>query len=343
MSLPLAPCFALFGRNDVTEKGHMTMRIRVLSIAMFATCGAFGCAGEALDPEALGAAGAPLDHTAVDTAQQPLTAPGPPMLDYDEIRFPEDPADPNPGLPADQWVCGLGRMTGSMQSGDARVQIGANNLWTVTARSSPGAQRMNVTANCYRLGAFTGPVPGGQSDTTRWLSDSFWHELTSSSCPAFVIAANTWWGDAATFLTGIFGGMYGGGEQVSITQSNDPRAPSRIAARNCQGTLSMYARSLFIGDPSLGWQAKFIGPGGEGDATTSREYEVERSYVNMARRDQAFCYFTHIQGAFAGYGEVAEIYPATSPAGLPVWAMRTASGQGSLRARARCFMLNQSR
>ncbi|HMI88203.1 MAG TPA: hypothetical protein VK550_29160 [Polyangiaceae bacterium] len=54
----------------------------------------------------------------------------------------------------------------------------------------------------------------------------------------------------------------------------------------------------------------------------------------MARTDEAFCYFTEMQGAFAGYGELAEIVPVTNAFNEEVWALRTRSLQGILRAKA---------
>jgi hypothetical protein len=165
-----------------------------------------------------------------------------------------------------------------------------------------------------------------------------------SRCDEFYIGANAWWGDAATFLTRIMGGMYGGAERVTITQSNDPWAPSTFGPHTCQGTLSMWVRSLFVGNPGTGKQAKFSGPSYPyvGSAAQVGEYDVDRGLVEMARTSDAFCYFTYIQGAFAGYGELAEIVPIFNAFNEQVWGLRTLSQQGTLRARARCYMFDQN-
>ncbi|HMJ55696.1 MAG TPA: hypothetical protein VK540_26655 [Polyangiaceae bacterium] len=318
------------------------MRIRARFVAALATCGALGCAAESLD-DGLGAAGAQPDDKGTDTAQQALAAPGPPIpLDYDEIRLPEDPNDPNPSLPGDQWVCALGGMSGNMQAGDVDVDV-MNGAWRVNGRAQPGEARPNVRANCVPLNRFSGVVPPGQGDTTRWLSSPMRNEMAEASqCDEFSIAAYAWLGDASTFLTRIMGGMYGGAEWVHIGQSDDPNRQTAFAPHTCQGTLSMWVRSLFVGNPGIDRQAKFRGPFGVGSASAVGEYEVDRNMVTMARTDQAFCYFTYIQGAFAGYGELAEIAPIVTTSGEEVWALRTRSLQGVLRARARCYMFDQT-
>jgi hypothetical protein len=231
-------------------------------------------------------------------------------------------------------------ISGFMQAGGADVGIEVmNGQWTIISRASPGQVRPHVTANCYPLSSFRGLIPPGQWDTARWLSGPITHQLTRSTCPTFVAGVYAWWGDAATFLTRILGGMYGTGEQVLINQNTDPRQPSLIAARTCQGTITMNARSLFIGDPGIAKRAVFKGPGGVGDANIVGEYAIDRNLVTMARTDEAFCYFTLIQGAFAGFGERAEIVPDSFG---EYWQLRTLSQQGALRARARCFMLDQN-
>lgn len=311
------------------------MRFRALWAPSLAICGSLGCAANTLDAEALGAAGAKAEDKVESTAE-PLS--GPPIpLNFAQLRYPENPSLPNPVLTADQWVCALGSLTGDMQSGEVVVDISTSNQWYIHTRGDAGDAVPSAVANCVPLAGFIG-------GTTKWLSGKFRNTNESSSCPEFVIRTDTWWGDAATFLNSIHGGMFGGGEKVDITQSNDPFGPSWIAARTCQGTLSIYARSLFVGIPGSGKQAKFRGPTWPfvGSADQVGEYAVDRRLVSMARTDEAFCDFTLIQGAFAGNGEYAEIIPIRDAFNQEVWALRTGSLQGVLPARARCYMFDQT-
>jgi hypothetical protein len=333
------------------------MRTRALLLTI--VCSSFGCASGSLDGGAPGAAGGPPEQGAkneMKTATTEVVAEGvnaltafapAPDATFAQLRF--DPANPflNPWLPADEWACALGGVTGSMQDGDARVYI-VNGHWAVLGRGSPGHTAPTVTANCVPIAGFSGPIPEGATDTTRWLSGEFSFSVARDHCD-FVIQGHAWWGNAATFLQSFQGGMYGGGESVSIFQSNDPRTPSGFAANVCQGSLSMVVRSLFVGIPAASSptpqdrQAKFRGPWGVGSADTAGEYEARQSFVTMARTDEAFCYFTDIQGGFAGGAETAEIVTATDTDGAQVWALRSRSGQEDpIVAKARCYMFDQN-
>jgi hypothetical protein len=243
----------------------------------------------------------------------------------------------NPPLPADQWVCALGKVSGDMEDNWQQAGVFVNSNTHEWLASGWYYNNMIVGANCVTLSRFFGP-----NGSSTWLSDEFSNYNQANSCNAFYSGTSTWWGDAATFMTEMDGGFYGAGESVSINQSSDPWSASVIGSTTCQGLTGLYARSLFVGIPSSGRQAKFRGPGGYGNAATAGEYVADRSFVTMARLDEAFCYFTSIRGAVAGGGEKVEISVVFDPNGVEMWAMSTASQQGSLQAKARCYLYDQT-
>ena len=326
------------------------MRFPAAVSISIATLASLGCAAESMSTGAAGAAGAAAVNGALgstsDSADDVMTSSSPLQdgVEYKTIirDFTLPPNTINPSLPADQWMCALGLVSGNLQdtfvanASDVEVR---NGFWFPNAYP---ADQVIVHGNCVRINTFTGEIPPGQTETTRWLSDEFWLWRRSSSCGAFGSTATAWWGDAATFMTGIEGGMFGGGELVSIEQSEDPSSPSELWVDLCQGSLTVVGRSIFVGIPSSGRQVKFKGPGGVGSAAAAGEYAVDRGIVTMARKDEAFCYFTHIQGAFAGAGEMAEITTVTDAFDNESWALHTRSQQGMLYARARCVLYDQT-
>ena len=254
-----------------------------------------------------------------------------------------EPNHINPTLRPNEWVCTLGKMQGNIEDnwGGVSAYIDTNqNEWSVSA-SSP----LSARANCARLSAFNGNVPPGASGPERWLSGEFYIWDWGGSCSTFRSYAEVWWGDAATMLTAAYGGFFGAGESVNIWQSNVANGPSQIYNSTCgQDDIATVARSLFVGVPSSNRAARFAGPLGTiGDASVAGEFIADRSTVTMAPVDQAFCYFTSIRGAFAGDGEKAEIFTFEDPNqnNRLFWAMSTTSGQGQLRARARCYLWDQ--
>lgn len=295
-----------------------------------------GAAGGAGAPNA-----APADDTASTSTELAAPVAGPTFATL--RRDYTNPAWINPVLSANQWVCALGKVQGKFQLDDgwpdASVTVHpTRNEWILTGYDD----HTIVGANCVTLNRFSGRIPAGQSATTRWVSGELWHNNEANSCNAFLGRQDAWWGDAATFLTGMSGGFYGTGESVNVTQSDDPWAASYLWTTLCQGSNEVVGRSIFVGDPSSGRQAKFKGPWGVGSAAATGEYSVDRNAVNMARLDEAFCYFTSIRGALAGGGEKAEIKIVTDSSGAQVWSMSTVSQQGELTAKARCYMYDQT-
>jgi hypothetical protein len=280
-----------------------------------------------------------IDETTANLA--PLVSPKFAQLYDDKTR----PGWVNPVLPGNKWVCGLGKVQGNFQDalGSAGTFIDSNTgNWEIGGASLDGGERVNAGANCVTLDRFNGQIPSGQSTPHRWLSADFSVFNQANDCNSFLLGANTWWGDAATIMTVMFGGFYGAGESVNVKQSDDASAPSSLWTSLCQGAVEVAGKSLFIGAPNSGRQAKFRGPGGYGSAATAGEYSVDRGFVTMARQNEAFCYFTSIRGAFAGDGEKAELVIVLDPSGAETWAMRTTSQQGSLTAKARCFLYDQT-
>jgi hypothetical protein len=331
------------------------MRIKVTTAAAVTLASAISCSSApfpeqnrrhevAVENGAAGGAGAPNAEPADDTAFSsnelaPVAGPTFATLRRDYTN----PAWINPILNGNQWVCALGRVQGNFQLDegwpDASVTVHpTRNEWILTGYDGQAI----VGANCVTLNRFSGTIPAGQSATTRWVSGELWHNNEAGSCNAFLGRRDAWWGDAATFLTGMSGGFYGAGESVNITQNDDPRASSYLWTTLCQGSNEVVGRSIFVGDPSAARQAKFKGPWGVGSAAATGEYSVDRNAVNMARLDEAFCYFTSIRGAFAGGGEKAEIKIVTDSSGTQLWSMSTVSQQGELTAKARCYMYDQT-
>jgi hypothetical protein len=295
--------------------------------------------GATVEGEFLGAAGGSATDKLVGEPPAAAVNLAAPIAQFDFAQLRNDRTDPgyiNPSLPGNEWICAMSTIQGKMQDSWDGVStvVNGNGIWTINVFN-----RAIGRANCSRLTKFVGVDP---SNTTRWVSGKFGRYNGGGNCGSFRLTSQTWWGDSATILTGMLGGFYGSGEGVFVSQNADPWGPSSIGTALCQGGVEVQGHSVFIGVPSSGRPAKFMGPGGVGNAVTAGEYYVNRGYRELAPWSEAFCYFTEIRGAFAGDGEKAEMFQAQDAWGNLIWAMRATSGQGSLEAKARCYLYNQN-
>jgi hypothetical protein len=197
----------------------------------------------------------------------------------------------NPVLPGNKWVCALGKVQGNFEDalGSAATFIDSDTgNWDIGAASLDGGERVNAGANCATLDRWSGQIPAGQTKPNRWLSEDFSVFNQANDCNAFLLSANTWWGDSATIMTVMFGGFYGGGESVNVRQSDDPWAPSSLSTTLCQGAIEVAGKSLFIGVPNSGRQAKFRGPGGYGSAPWIADLSRWRGKTRRSATSPAF-------------------------------------------------------
>jgi hypothetical protein len=250
--------------------------------------------------------------------------------------------------PGEQYVCVLTRVTGHFQGEGERVQLelepGSANttVWTMSGTSLQ--KGVSAQAYCFRKDHFL------SSGSARWISEKFERFATAGSKCA-TATAQTWWGDAATFLTGMSGNFAGGGESVSVQQSSNGFTPSVLTAKSCQPFVRGFAYSFFAGQPHSGSVAQFWGPNGKGSAAVAGEYAAFASSLNqtkvmsvqMAPVNEAMCYFTRLGGKFRGGGEFAEIVPQVNAQGVTVWTLRVQSLQpDGVWANARCYRRQQS-
>lgn len=128
---------------------------------------------------------------------------------------------------------------------------------------------------------------------------------------------NMWWGDAASFVSGIRGEFAGGGEHVRVFQSSSATVPSTLEARTEASELQGQGTSYFVGVPQSGKRVKLYGyrDGGwiRGTVSTAGTFEYNvgttagfSSYW-LPPRDKAFCYITNVSGNFDGGGERVQI------------------------------------
>lgn len=241
--------------------------------------------------------------------------------------------------PTSDSICLLTRVTGEFRGGaeSVSVEAGGDGLWHLRVTSlQPGVAG---SAYCFKKSNFKGPPGYGI-----WTSEPIVRQIASSSCKA--IEGGTWWGDAVTFIQGISGDLRGAGEMVEVVQSNSPITSSTLRVNTCQpeGVLGR-AQSFFVGVPSNGRLAKFIGLAGTGPALSVGTYAVNvGGFQDMAPTKDAMCGLTRIAGAFNGGGESVEVSPVMSQSGnVQVWRLTTkALSGGGVHAQARCFAYDQS-
>lgn len=201
-----------------------------------------------------------------------------------------------------------------------------------------GAGRGSIT--CVKHSSFLVPAGG-----VRWLSNVS-VALVDTDYVA-VDQAQLWWGDAASYVSGIRGEFAGGGERVKILQSTSARQSSFLDAKTRASELHGYALSYFAGVPDSGKLVKLYGyrDGSwvKGNVSSSGLYEFDvgttagfSSYW-LPPRDKAFCYITNVSGNFDGGGERLQITVNGNN-----WFLSTQSGGGKyMSGSVRCMAYDQ--
>jgi hypothetical protein len=253
--------------------------------------------------------------------------------------------------PIDDFWCALTGVSGIFRGFGEDLRVFGNHqrltpTWELHGKSNQNGTSGTVT--CYRRSDFIGV---GSSNI---ISPEFQVEDYGGDCPPWPWACGTsdpeptlatvWQGDAVTMLTGMAGDFRGNGEFIEVRQALTGSASSQIAAQS--GVDEDYTRarahSFFVGTPHAGRAARFIGPGGLRGAANVGEFEAGGvtglSRVRMASRNEAFCYLTHVGGAFSNAANSVDI--ETDEFGF--WTLAVNSpGSSRAKARARCMLLDQ--
>jgi hypothetical protein len=252
--------------------------------------------------------------------------------------------------PTSAHVCVLTRVGGNFRgAGEAVSVYQANGMWMLGGRSQQDG--VNAAATCFRMSSFNTP-----QGNARWISPEMilsWQ--VGGDCDNRSITS--WWGDAATFLSGISGDFAGDGEYAYVDQSQNGFAPSVINSNACQegDVYTVQSHAFFAGKPHTGHLPSYIGPdiatGRERVGTVKNVLEYYTSAADtpfgheghtvMAPATSAMCYLTGVKGKLRGDGEYVEIVPETV-GGVQRWVLRSSSGQdGTLWGHARCYARNQ--
>lgn len=180
---------------------------------------------------------------------------------------------------------------------------------------------------------------------TRMVSDAF---SSLGVCLATLnLPTRTWWGDAATYISGLKGGLDFYGE-VDVDQSRSGFTPSDLGSQNCEAPQRGEAHAMFFGKPQVGDMPQYWGVGGQ-RTEIATEFGVPlgngQTTVEMAPADKAFCYLSFVRGGFDHPGDWVWLYRAPNSAGQEVWKLnvRNVAGRTSIDvwASATCYMLTQ--
>ena len=295
-----------------------------LALAMSTGVAAAGCGGDPLDDGTGGGPGVADEPVAqVAEALDSSWATGPFTWDqgHSDVRM----------MSATTHVCVLTTVRGEFDGGGEwiRSEVLSDNYWYL--RGDSQASGVRAQAFCFDKSKF---LANGDA---RWISDAFYASDNTSGCNGGW--TNTWWGDAATFLSGVQGEFDGSGERGAITQSTTPFSSSALRAESCAGWLRASGHSFFAGTPHSGQTAKFWG----GERTVSVSKGTDE--VQLAPTGDAMCYLTRVEGYFNGSGEHVVIYPKYVN-GLEYWYLKAthsttdAVGQW-VSGRARCYRRDQ--
>ena len=253
--------------------------------------------------------------------------------------------------PIDDYWCALTGVSGIFRGFGEELYVWGNHdrhtpTWQLHGKSNQNGTTGTVT--CYRRSDFVGV---GSSNI---ISPQFQVQDYGGNCPPWPLAcgrgdpaptlATVWQGDAVTMLTGMAGDFRGNGEFIEVRQALTGSASSQIAAQS--GVEEDYTRgrahSFFAGTPGAVRAARFIGPGGLRGTANVGEFEAGgvtgMQRVRMARRNEAFCYLTHVGGAFSNAANSVNIEADE----FGFWTLAVNSpGSSRSKARARCMLLDQ--
>ena len=251
-----------------------------------------------------------------------------------------------PMRPSSTDVCVLTRVAGNFRGAGESVRVyNSGGYWWLSGTSKQDG--VNAAATCYRLSGFRTPT-----GTARWISPEIAAAWTNGgNCVTRQV--NSWWGDAATYLSGISGDFAGGGEHGAVEQSANGFAPSVIRGSACQDndSYAIRAHAFFAGAPSSGQVARYVFRTADGiERTLPYDPQAQwflsaangntATYV-MAPTDSAMCYLSFIGGKFRGGGEYVDLSPQVI-AGVERWVLRVHSQQNDYAdGAALCYARNQ--
>lgn len=248
------------------------------------------------------------------------------------------------------WLAGVeGRFDSAYSSASVRHEQGR---WYLEATNSPNTVKW-AGAECIRWSAIKTP---NASQRKQMFSNLY----TASAATCVLKDTETWWGDAATMLTGVSGNLTN--SSVHVLKSPDGFRPSKLSASGCSGATGAdkyvrgQAHSVFVGDPGTGNLPEFWAPGGKsgGAQFYVNTNTATSNTVEMAPTDQAFCYLIGVggvywsNGAFNSAGDWVWLHRGKNSAGREVWKLnvqqvKEAGGIGFnyLWGRAVCYSLTQ--
>jgi hypothetical protein len=215
-----------------------------------------------------------------------------------------------------------------------------------------GGRNILAEATCVKWSALKTPTLSA-SNSVKWLSQDFSSTATFTGNPEDCVTptTQTWWGDAATILSGI-GGDLAGINGAFILQNSSAFTPSSLMSVWCGGNptaIQGNAYSMFMGQPHVGDLPQFWGPRGRRVSfATAGQYVANSqstSVLNLAPINQAFCYLSGIWGDFDTSSDSVKLSQGYNNAGQMVWKLRAydanpTNGFG-LGAYATCYMLVQ--
>ncbi|WP_019586073.1 hypothetical protein [Deinococcus apachensis] len=245
-----------------------------------------------------------------------------------------------------EGVCWLAKVGGNLNSNSDYLQVyHSQGQWKLNYHSD-SSDPVSGRVYCVKWTAFKTPTV---TQPARWISNGF--TSIANSCTSF--NKDTWWGDAATYISYVGGDVQGIGG-VYVSQSTSGSKSSTMTAVACATTSKVYggAHSLFIGKPSSNDLPQFWGPGGVGvpysTAYKTGSYRAVSwgpSTVEMAPTDRAFCYLSTLWGDFDAMIDEAKVYRSTNSAGQQVWKLSVydsnPGGNKGIGAYANCYMLTQ--
>ena len=237
-------------------------------------------------------------------------------------------------------VCALSLIWGTLYGNGSWLyvsNVGSN--WSLSTVPIGGTGRVTGEATCYPLSAFSSAGGGGFLNP----SPAFGVNLPGKGSGS----VNTWWGDAATFLTAIGGRFSGSGEFARVSQNATTQLPSKLTLSTLQtGTHVAEAHSLFVGVPGGGHIPQFIGPNGVGSIAQAGEWVFDyegsdtfhSSGTTMASATEAFCYLTKVTGNWGSKDSWLQITPDASNR----WTLKGFAPSGfGVHAFAQCYKLRQ--
>jgi putative hemolysin len=184
-------------------------------------------------------------------------------------------------------------------------------------------------------------------EPVRWLSDEF-YSIEDCGSQNY---ADTWLGDAVTYLTGVGGNLAVGGGAFVIQSSKGDKPSQLLSTKNCgSGSVYTRGRSMFFGKPHINDMPQFWGPNAQGKTYPLAGYYYAQSNtqatVEMAPTDKAFCYLQGVNGNYNHSSDWAWIYRSTNSASKEIWKLGVKDSNPIndkfVGATAACYMLGQN-